>query len=648
MKLNTQNRTIQRSGPFRESKFRIAANAHAFEILSSRLYTDTMLAIVRELSTNAADAHVEAGCPEKPFDVHLPNYMEPFFAIRDYGTGLSPEDVEQIYTTYFESTRNNSDDFTGALGLGSKSPFSYTDMFTVVSYFNGKQYTYSAFKGETGEPSIALMQEQNTDEPNGLEIRIDTKQGDEYDFKHRAQKVYRVFDPRPNITGARIEFQDYEPVMSDDGWNLYDTRNCSFDNQITVVMGNVAYAADRGKITHNLGYYSRLVLDVPIGEFSIAANREELQYDERTTQNLQKLIDEACTEIRKQISNKISHCQTLLARLIALKEYTNLIDFSFEEKVIPTHKEGVYRLRKLDLRRDNKLFIGYDRFNGELRPGRGTKYVFVECDVEGDLKQKHKNALRHWMRQRRQGGENFYLMTIYDRSKVEKIFGKSTAVLSQLPPPPRVQGGGGVGGPRTFVKVIGYCSSRISESWDNVDNTDNVDTQNGIAVPRQGYKPMYGEDESSPQAVKHIAGTIGYTKVYGLPKNRYEKLRKELGLKDLYAETKKALKAWVDQADDFQRASYHHRSDNDYGDAFLKKINGISDTCSNLVKYLNTDDIPFEWRRLLNHFGLSVPEAPDYLDIFRKTYPLIASVNLNYTNMDDVIEYIKLKEKNKS
>ena len=82
MKLNTQERTVRRSEDFKEKKFTISANAHAFEVLSSRLYTDTRLAIVRELSTNAYDAHVDAGNADRPFDVHLPNSFAPFFKIR--------------------------------------------------------------------------------------------------------------------------------------------------------------------------------------------------------------------------------------------------------------------------------------------------------------------------------------------------------------------------------------------------------------------------------------------------------------------------------------------------------------------------------------------------------------------------------------
>ena len=85
-------------------EFRIRNSAKAFNILSSGLYANKVRAIIRELSCNAVDSHVAAGKHNTTFDVHLPNSIEPYFSIRDYGTGLSHDQVTNIYNTYFEST----------------------------------------------------------------------------------------------------------------------------------------------------------------------------------------------------------------------------------------------------------------------------------------------------------------------------------------------------------------------------------------------------------------------------------------------------------------------------------------------------------------------------------------------------------------
>jgi signal transduction histidine kinase len=138
MKLNTVENVIERSGDLRdEENFTIALTAKAIEVLSSQIYKDAQLAIVRELGTNAADSHIEAGKKDVPFDVTLPNNMVPELVIRDYGTGMAYEKVMTMYRTYFGSDKTHSNEVTGCLGLGSKSPLAYTDQFQVTSWYGG-------------------------------------------------------------------------------------------------------------------------------------------------------------------------------------------------------------------------------------------------------------------------------------------------------------------------------------------------------------------------------------------------------------------------------------------------------------------------------------------------------------------------------
>ena len=77
--------------------------------------------------------------------------------MQDFGIGLSPADINDVFTVYFKSTKDNSNETVGAFGLGAKTPFSYTDQFTVTSVYNGERRIYSAFINETGMPSIVEM-----------------------------------------------------------------------------------------------------------------------------------------------------------------------------------------------------------------------------------------------------------------------------------------------------------------------------------------------------------------------------------------------------------------------------------------------------------------------------------------------------------
>ena len=89
MKLPQIENTIERSGSFEESSYSIKASPKVFNILSDTLYSNKVLAVVRELSTNALDSHIENGNPDEPFVINMPTVANPTFSVRDYGTGLS-------------------------------------------------------------------------------------------------------------------------------------------------------------------------------------------------------------------------------------------------------------------------------------------------------------------------------------------------------------------------------------------------------------------------------------------------------------------------------------------------------------------------------------------------------------------------------
>ena len=123
MKLNTTSSHIEIQGELEQGSFGIKQSPKAFQILSSGLYSNKPMAIVRELSANAADAHVLNGNQAVPFEIKLPNRLDSQFYLKDFGPGLSHDQVMRLYTTYFDSTKSESNDFIGGLGLGSKSPF---------------------------------------------------------------------------------------------------------------------------------------------------------------------------------------------------------------------------------------------------------------------------------------------------------------------------------------------------------------------------------------------------------------------------------------------------------------------------------------------------------------------------------------------
>lgn len=277
-------------------EFKIRNSAKAFSILSSGLYSNKIKAIIRELSTNALDSHVGAGKQDVPFEVHLPTVLEPWFSVRDFGMGLDGHQIVEIYTTYFESTKTNSNDFIGALGLGSKSPFSYTENFTVTAIKNGTKRIYSAFINEMGVPSIAEMSEELTDEGNGVEVKFSVTNRYDYDsFKHEAMEVFKWFKNQPKVTGAQFNPQviDYTEQNIVPGVSVGKNLRSSI-----AVMGNIAYPL--GKISEPEKHFGELatllscglVIEFNIGELDFAASREELSYIPMTINSIKRKLEE--------------------------------------------------------------------------------------------------------------------------------------------------------------------------------------------------------------------------------------------------------------------------------------------------------------------------------------------------------------------
>lgn len=309
---------VERSEDFKETAFKIEGSAKAFEILSSGLYTDIILAIVRELSTNAWDSHVEAGNINEKFLVHLPNSMEPFFSIRDYGTGLSQESVEELYTTYFRSNKTKSNSLNGCLGLGSKSPFAYTDSFQVISYFNGTKYVYNLFKAEAGFPKVALLTIQDTDEVNGLEIIIAVKKEDFSKFCEKANRLYPYFTLPPKVIGNTAGYKKEleEPVMEGTFWKLMKPQNYYHNTGSKAVMGNIAYPLGRNYLSIDSEHRyligdNEFIINFSIGDLEITANREELQWNDKTKAALEKAVELLSKEIKEQIEKEFKDCETL-------------------------------------------------------------------------------------------------------------------------------------------------------------------------------------------------------------------------------------------------------------------------------------------------------------------------------------------------
>ena len=146
--------------------------AKLFELLQAP-YANPIGSIVRETSTNAWDAHVEAG-HDAPILISL-NWEKSsgyFIEFVDEGVGMSPDRIYNVYVNYLESTKEDTNDQSGYFGIGSKSPLSYASEYFLTTVYSNIRYEYLIRKDDDGIPVINLLDESPTGDKNGTTVKI--------------------------------------------------------------------------------------------------------------------------------------------------------------------------------------------------------------------------------------------------------------------------------------------------------------------------------------------------------------------------------------------------------------------------------------------------------------------------------------------
>ena len=344
MKILHEEADVRSSGK-EQSSFRIQANGHAFRILSDGLYQHKVAAIVRELCCNAYDSHVAAGKSDTPFRVKMSTIFEHVFEVEDYGVGLSDTDVREIYSTYFYSTKQDSNEMIGALGLGSKTPFSYTDSFRITSRYNGVECRYIARMNEVGEPVIEMLSQKPTSECNGVKVSIDVNPDDWITFLEEAKFILSFFPQRPLIEGHEVEYAYPESVvetLNTKGYVQAEMAGNSnmYTHNLYIVMGNVCYPVNAEKALSDSPYVNFFTMSstdvwfvkMPIGDANVSASRESLSLDERTLANVRNRLEDIAVKNLKAYQDILdSHTSFFVALskigLTQYDKYWNMLTF---------------------------------------------------------------------------------------------------------------------------------------------------------------------------------------------------------------------------------------------------------------------------------------------------------------------------------
>lgn len=375
----TENKSKQvvRSHDFEEVNCTI--DAEDMRYVASLLrnnYSNTRLAVVREVSANALDANLEAGA-DRPIEIKLPTSMNPTFAVRDFGGGLSQDEVFNLYSKYGKSTKRTSNNYIGAFGIGKFAPLSYGENFTCVSYNGGKKTSYNIFVDESDDTKIVKLHEEHSSEPSGLSIEVAIADDDTDEFREVVQKFFQFFsdDEMPKFLGVEEDFiTKREKVLesNNDSWFLLEEKRQHYysRNQSHVIMGRVAYPLDRQaintenfiedsnkrSIVENIINMEGFYLRVPLGSVKLHHSRESLEYNKATQKKIVSSLLVAVDEIQEISKEKLADSPDLweakrnYAKIVNAMPYNmrGIFENSFEwqgVKITSPHFQRDYQLQ---------------------------------------------------------------------------------------------------------------------------------------------------------------------------------------------------------------------------------------------------------------------------------------------------------------
>ena len=333
------------------------ANQMIFRMFIKNTYSNPIGTIVREITSNCFDSHAEAKV-KKPILIKMNHdniSNEYSISFIDFGVGLSPERMDSIYSVFFESTKRNTNDQIGNFGIGSKSPLAYfrtkkvpilnndgspkldfdgkpefniikDNSFNITTIHDGIKYYYIIREGNDA-PIFDLIYFEPISESNGTQVEIQIDKNDVNRFEEEVLNQLYYFED--------IIYDGFNSYCVKNDYKIYEGDHFLYrgDNEpyLHVSLGKVKYPLDFKVL--GLDSYEHKVpfaLKFNIGDISVTASRESLDYSAETINIIKNKIVKLRAEIIEMVSNEANNISTL----------TDF--FKFDKKYVSINSNNVY------------------------------------------------------------------------------------------------------------------------------------------------------------------------------------------------------------------------------------------------------------------------------------------------------------------
>lgn len=316
------NEQISSMLPLQTLSYKLDTSAEAVALIAETLrsnYSDPIKTSVQEYLSNARDVHRETNTT-KAIDVQIPTDLNPEFYIRDYGTGLSVEQM-QDFITFAKSTKRHTNEQTGGFGYGSKSFFAYADSFTIISYHKGIRYTWRSSIVASKEGNVILINKTPTSEPDGLKVQVAVRKEDRRRFLDAVLRLKTHWTQEIKILNINEDEYTINTPVKDLGdvkiWKSNDNYSSSLFLVIDGVpydLGNMRQNPSVTRLTSKITRGHKISIEVITGEMELSKYREFVMDTPANVKSLESLIKKAedslikfqSTTINKDVLHKIS------------------------------------------------------------------------------------------------------------------------------------------------------------------------------------------------------------------------------------------------------------------------------------------------------------------------------------------------------
>lgn len=298
----------------------MTSDASFMTMMFSNLYSNQVLASVREPICNAWDAMIDANKADQLIDITFDRETGDL-SIRDYGKGIPKDKIAKIYGVFGGSTKRTDSKTTGGFGLGSKAPWALVESFRVTSRNNGNMSVYNMAKAtleSEGKPMIIPMVDiACPPEDSGLTVQFRVPEANIMQVMDYIQYIVLMGGIKARWNGTEMQTIDLstEPgsYTTDESW--FNFRMYSASERIFIRYGTVVYPILRvpgtEKAIELLSEFMeilnirRVLIQAAPNTLGLTPARESLSSGLLTENGLTKLCVDLIAKIEKEITGDL-------------------------------------------------------------------------------------------------------------------------------------------------------------------------------------------------------------------------------------------------------------------------------------------------------------------------------------------------------